>query len=269
MIRLLIAGAIILFSVIAYFANTDTNPVTGEAQRVAGLSTKDEIVLGLQAEGEMIREFGGVFPDPDAQARVDFVGARLLNAFDQQLRKAGRSNPYDFEFTLLADPKTVNAFALPGGRVFITYALYSRLTSEDQLAGVLAHEIGHVLERHGAQRIAKQQLTQGVVGATGVAMGDQQSMQIAQMVGAFINMKYGRDDELESDRWSVRLTLGAGYDPEAMIHVMDILEQAAGGGNPPEFLSTHPSPENRREKIREAIEELRPKTPEYDEYQGT
>src|SRR5690606_4450868 len=103
--------------------------------------------------------------------------------------------------------------------------------------------------------MAKAQLTQGLAGAAGVAAGDLTSAQMAQVVGQFITMRYGREHELESDRLAVRYMARAGYDPRAMIRVMEILAEASGGSGQPEFASTHPSPENRIQRIREAIEE--------------
>jgi predicted Zn-dependent protease len=119
----------------------------------------------------------------------------------------------------LADPKTVNAFACLA-EVFITAALYHALETHGQLAGVLGHEVGRVIERHGNKRLAKEQMFQGLAAAGGVAGGDQQSAQMAQAVAQMVSMKYGREDELESDKWGVRLMEMAGYDPRAMIGVM-------------------------------------------------
>lgn len=254
--RLVIAVIIAFFAVVSYYMSSDKNPVTGESQRVA-MTTDQEIALGLQAAPEMIAQHGGELPDRAAQAHVDQVGGQLLEALNHELAQQGRQNPFPFEFHLLADPSTINAFALPGGQVFITAALYRDLETEGQLAGVLGHEMGHVLSRHGAQQMAKQNLTQGLAGAAGVAGGDVNSARMAQMVGQFINMKYGREDELESDQWGVRLMGMAGYDPRAMIGVMEVLERAGGEG-PPEFLSTHPKPANRVAYIQQVIQEEYP-----------
>jgi predicted Zn-dependent protease len=255
--RLMIAAVLVIFSLISFYSSGSVNPVTGEHQRV-GLSTDQEIAMGLQAAPEMAQQHGGLSPDPAARANVDAVGRRLLKALNEQLRAEGMQNPYQFEFHLLRDPETVNAFALPGGQVFITAALYTRLETEGQLAGVLGHEIGHVLSRHGAQRLAKQKLTQGLAGAAGVAGGDQNSAQMAMAVGNMINMQYGRNDELESDKWGVILTADAGYDPRAMLGVMRILDEASGDGGPPEMLSTHPKPANRARYVELLLEETFP-----------
>ena len=256
-IRLLIAGAIILFTLISYYSTAQVNPVTGEKQRVA-MDPEQEIAMGIQAAPQMVDMHGGELRDPAAQAMVDDMGAKLLQALDIYLKETGGSNPYQFDFHLLADPRTINAFALPGGQVFITAALFAKLQTEGQLAGVLGHEVGHVLSRHGAQRLAKQKLTAGLTGAVGVAGGTVDSARMAQAVGQMISMKYGRDDELESDKWSVLLSVRAGYDPRAMLGVMDILAESGGEG-PPEMMSTHPKPTNRKAYIQDVIERVYPK----------
>jgi predicted Zn-dependent protease len=267
--RLFIALAIAAFAFLSYYAKSqDVNEVTGEKERVALTDEAEEVQLGLQAKPEMMGMHGGPSRNVAAQQQVNTVGWRLLEALDEQLAQynrehpeANRRNPYEeaFQFTLLSDRRTVNAFALPGGQVFITEALYGALETEGQLAGVLGHEIGHVLSRHGNKQMAKQGLFQGLAGAIGVLGGSQESAQMGQMIGSAISMKYGREAELESDDWGVRLTYQAGYDPRAMIGVMKVLEEASGGGaGPPEFFSTHPKPANRVEYIQDAIEKYFP-----------
>jgi predicted Zn-dependent protease len=259
--RLIIALAFIAFAVFSYYSKPgDLNEVTGEVERVALTEEADEIQLGLQAAGEMVDMHGGPSQDRGAQQRVNTVGSRLLEALEEQLRADGKRNPYRdaFRFTLLADPQTVNAFALPGGPVFITEALYRRFTTDGQLAGVLGHEIGHILSRHSNKQMARQGLFQGIAGAIGVLGGDMSSAQMGQMVGAVLSTRYGRDAELESDRWGVRLMAMGGYDPRSMIDVMKILDDAGGGGGPPEFLSTHPKPANRVAYIEGVIKEQFP-----------
>ncbi len=252
-LRLLIAAAIVLFSIVSYYSKGERNPVTGEHQRV-NMTVKDEILMGLQGAPEM----GHLSNDPVATRKVEIIGARLQNAMEQMLLEKEIRNPYPFEFHLLADRDMINAFALPGGQIFITEGLYSKLTQDGQLAGILGHEMGHVLERHSAQRMAKGSLIGGIAGAAGVAGGDINSTRAAAWVGNVFNMKYGRDDELESDRWAVDLMVRAGYNPEHMLTVMDILEQSSGGAGPPEFLSTHPKPANRREYLQRIINERFP-----------
>jgi predicted Zn-dependent protease len=253
--RLLIALVVAGISLVSYWRSREYNPITEEKQAVA-ISREQEVALGLQAVPDMAAQFGGQDPDPQKQALVDRVGKRILDR-----SRAGQSG-YPFEFTVLADRETINAFALPGGPVFITAALLDRLETEGELAGVLGHEIGHVVARHGAEHIAKAQLTQGLTGAAVLATYDPNDPQsrnravIAAVVGQLINMKYGRDDELQSDKLGVRYMSEAGYDPRSMVALMKILSEAGGGGRGLDWTSTHPNPDRRIEKINAAIDEL-------------
>jgi beta-barrel assembly-enhancing protease len=255
--RILVALVIAAISVIGYLGSKSYNPVTEEDQYVA-ISPEQEIVLGLQAAPELARVYGGLDPDPDSQAYVDEVCERLVQGSEAQ------ATDWPFECHLLADDETINAFALPGGQVFITAALFDALETEGQLAGVLAHEIGHVVARHSAQQIAKAQLTEGLTGAVVVASYDPQdpnsraAVYMAQIVGQLVNMKFGRDDELQSDRLGVQFMAEAGYDPRALIRVMEILASSTEGARPPEFFSTHPNPDNRIARIQQAIGEVFP-----------
>ncbi len=249
--RLLVGVIIAVIALISYCGSRVYNPVTGEDQYVS-LTERQEIALGLQAVPQMVQQYGGEYPDPQVQRLADEIGARLVE------NSAARDTEWAFEFTVLNDTQTINAFALPGGPVFITYALFERLQTEGQLAGVLGHEIGHVVARHGAERIAQSELTGGLTGAVAVASGDARAAQVAAMIGQLVNMKYGRDDELQSDRLGVRFLAEAGYDPRALIGVMQILAQASGGAAPPEFFSTHPNPDNRIQQIEAAIQQAYP-----------
>ncbi len=242
-----------LFATVSYFSQSELNPVTGETQRV-NMSAEQEIQLGLQALPSMINEHHGLSRKHIDSQYVKTVGARLLNALETKLLSEGKKQPYSFDFHLLADSQMVNAFALPGGQVFVTEALLNHMQNADQLAGVLGHEIGHVLERHSAQRMTKSGFIGNLARAAGMAGGDMGSMQVAKVVGDLMNKKFSRDDEFESDRWGIELMVLAGYDPRMMLQVMDILQQT-GGGNGPSFLSTHPAPAERKKDIERLIRE--------------
>ncbi len=249
-LMLIIGLGMFAFQAFKFFTNTQLNPVTGENQRVQW-SPDEEIQLGLQSAPQMAQQHGGLHPDQRAQQFLDQVGAKLVRS------SIAAQSGYPYDFHLLRDDQTVNAFALPGGQCFITAALFSKL-NEDQLAGVMGHEIGHVIERHGAERMAKSGFIQGIIQSVMIGSGGDHSIaQIANVVGNYANMKYGRDQELESDKWGVQLMLDAGYNPEALIDVMDILEEASGGSRTPEWQSSHPSPDNRRQNIRNLIEQYK------------
>jgi predicted Zn-dependent protease len=244
--RLLIAALIALMAIITYYSSTSENPLTGEKQRVA-MTPEQEVALGYKSAPQMAAQMGGLSQNEKARALVKQVGEKLVaDSF-------AAKSPYKFSFHVLADPRTVNAFALPGGPIFITEGLLRLLKSEAELAGVLGHEIGHVIARHSSERLAKQQLTQGLLGALVVGSGDYSTAQIGQVVGSMINMSYGREDELESDALGIRIMAEAKYDPRAMLRVMDVLAKASGGSPQPEFFSTHPAPENRLTRIKEEI----------------
>jgi predicted Zn-dependent protease len=244
-LRAILAAIFALFGVVSYCSNTSENPITGEKQHVS-LTPEQEVALGRQLAPQMAAQFGGV-SNTEAREAVRRVGAKVV------AKSSASRTPYQFSFHLLADAKTVNAFALPGGQIFITQALLRLLEREDELAAVLGHEVGHVLARHSAEHLAKQQLTQRIIGAVAVGSG-YDTAQLAQLAGSLINMKHGRDDEIEADSLGLRLVREAGYDPRWMISVMQKLEKASGGSRQPEFASTHPSPANRIQRIREQLE---------------
>jgi predicted Zn-dependent protease len=246
-IRLLIGLAIVAFAFIKRCNSKETNPYTGRSQTI-NMSSDQEIAIGLQSVPQMTQQYGGLHPNNQYQALVDKVGSNLIK------NSIARDTPYKYEFHLLNDPNTINAFALPGGQIFITYALFSKLENEDQLAGVLGHEVGHVLGRHSAERIAESDFWRTV--STGASVGADMGG-LVNGIGQQTLLKNGRGDELESDDLGVLFMLKSDYNPEEMIGVMEILKAAAGPNRVPEFQSSHPDPDNRIEKIRASIEKYR------------
>jgi predicted Zn-dependent protease len=255
LVRYGIGLLIALFGIVTYMMRTEVNPVTGQRQHIA-MNVDEEKSLGLQAAPEMAAKMGGAADpktDPTA-SEVAQIGRELVKRSD-----AGRS-PYadNFHFYLLNDPKTINAFALPGGQIFITRGLFDKLSNEGQLAGVLGHEIGHVINRHSAQQMAKGQLGQILTTAVGVgASGErrgQQAAMAAAMANQMMQLKYGRGDESEADQYGLRFMAQTGFDPTCMLDVMNVLKAAAGSGHQPEILSTHPLPETRLQEIKSAID---------------
>lgn len=251
-LRLVIGLVMAGMALLSYYSKTQENPLTGEKQQVS-LSPAEEVAMGLQSAPGMAAEYGGLYPDDKVQEQVKRIGNHIVKTFSQHVQSQGHGNPYRFDFHVLRDPQTVNAFALPGGQVFITVGLLSKLKSEDQVAGVLGHEVGHVVYRHSSEQMAKSEFYQGLAGAATAAAGDMGASQIANYVAQVKLMKFGRDDEMESDEFGVQYMIKSGYDPEAMIEVMEILAQASGGKSRDEFMSSHPSPENRIGKIKEHI----------------
>jgi predicted Zn-dependent protease len=256
-----IAGIVIaVIGLIIYATRVEVNPVTGKKQHI-GMSVEKEEALGLQAAPEMAAKMGGAIdPAADPRARmVALVGRHIVEQSD-----ASRS-PYvgNFHFHLLNDPETVNAFALPGGQIFITRGLYDKLRDEAELGGVLGHEVGHVVGRHAAEHMAQGQLGQMLATAVGVGASDardrgRNAMIVASMVNQLAQLKFTRGDESEADRFGLDYMAQAGYDPSAMLDVMEILRDVSKGSRQPEFLATHPLPESRLQEIRAILQQKYP-----------
>jgi len=258
--RLITALMIALVAWFMYMNQVEENPVTGERQHVA-ISPDQEIKLGLESAPQMSKEMGGELSANDVRViEVSKLGQRLINASE------AKKSPWKFNFHVLKDSKTVNAFALPGGQIFITLGLLNKLQNEAQLAGVLGHEMGHVIERHTAQQMAKNQLGQMLVVAVSSAASDYANSQdasnpaiIAAVVNQVLQLRYSRMDESEADVWGLKIMEKTGLNPEQMIKVMEVLKAASGGGGQGlEFFQTHPNPDLRIQQIKAYLKEHPP-----------
>lgn len=234
-----------------------TNPATGK-KIVTLYSWDQEKQMGASAAAGLADQFGGEIDDVIPSQYVREVGMKLVAGIEEGIPDL------DWEFTLL-NTDVINAFALPGGKVFFTRGLAEKLSSEAEMAGVLGHEIGHVTARHGNQRISKQvgfnALLIGTAVAVGVADSDSNTRKYGQVAvpalaigGNLVLLKYGRDDESEADMLGMRYMTRAGYNPYGQLKVMEVLRDQANGARQPEWLSTHPHPESRIEAIRKYLD---------------
>lgn len=254
--RLLIGIGIALIGLFMYMSQEQENPITKERQHV-NISTSKEIKLGLDAAPMMSRKMGGELPASDPRAQeVQKIGNFLVSS------TISKESPWKFQFHLLADKNTINAFALPGGQIFITVGLYDKLQTEAQLAGVLAHEMGHVIERHAAQQMAKGDFGKMIITAITVASSDQHQSGpsypsiLASIVNQVVQLKYSRKDESQADIWGIKLMTQSGYNPKSMIEVMKILKASGGhAGGMPEIFQTHPNPDLRMQQIEAYLKE--------------
>jgi predicted Zn-dependent protease len=228
-------------------------PTTGERAFIV-LSWDQEIALGHEAAPELEKEFGGPLANLPIQAYVRSVGQRVAaSAKHPGLPKL----PY--QFTVL-DSDVVNAFALPGGPVYVTRALLENLKTEGELAAVLSHEITHINSRHGSQQISRQMGIQILLTAAAAAAGRTekgaqmatQAEDLAKVVVGLINLKYSRGMESEADHFGLDYLAASGYDPREMVNLLNVFV-SMGGANPPEILSTHPNPETRVGAVEEMI----------------
>jgi predicted Zn-dependent protease len=191
----------------------------------------------------MDQPYGGLHPDNRYQVLVVTVGNKLIT------KSIAKEIPYKYDFHLLADKNIINAFALPEGQIFISKALFSRLENKDQLAGILGYKIGHILGKHSNEHITSANLCKVLVKeSSAINIGA-----VTQRLGQGRLLKNGRGNELESDEFGVLFMLKTGSNPEEMIGDMEILKASARPNRVLEFQSSNPEPENRIEKIREAI----------------
>jgi predicted Zn-dependent protease len=224
------------------------NPATGQTEYTAMIPA-EELKVGQQQHPQILQQFGGAYQDPELQAYVTRIG--------NQLKAVSELPELDFTFTLL-NSDVVNAFALPGGYVYLTRGLLALADNEAELAGVMAHEIGHVTARHSAQRYSRD-----VVAQTGVAIGSVlagiflggMAADLTQQVGGVgVQLglaRYSRDQEFQADELGVRYLARAGYDPTAMASFLDKLQRndalarklagREGGPDPASsWFATHP-----------------------------
>jgi len=241
-------GLVWLFASIAA-SGCAVNPATGKNQLML-VSEDQEIAMGRQADSAVVTSIG-LYADPVWQRYIQQFGARIA-------AKSERPGlPWTFR---VVDDPDVNAFALPGGFIYVTRGLLAHMTSEAELASVVGHEIGHVTARHTAAEMSKQELI-----GLGLAAGSMASSQVAKYASTanqalgILYLKFSRDDESQADQLGLRYMRRASYDPRQMPEVFRMLERlsaAEGGGQLPTWLETHPSPANRVAAINAQIAAL-------------
>ena len=224
-----------------------TNPATGQSQ-LALVSESQEIQMGQQA-AQQVQQTMGYVDDPGLQQYVSSIGMKIAKSTERP--------QLPWEFHVVNDP-SVNAFALPGGFIFVTRGLITHITNEAQLASVLGHEIGHVTARHSVQAISRQELFGGIL-----AIGEVLSPTVAkygQIAGAGLSLlflKYSRDQESQADQLGFRYALQNGYDVRQMVDLFQMLNrvsQASGGSQLPQWLETHPDPGNRIQATQQRLD---------------
>jgi len=228
-----------------------TNPVTGRRE-LSFMSEAQEISIAQESDPQ-IKEEMGVYNDPELQAYVADIGQRIAQISER---------PHlPWRFTVV-DVPAVNAFAVPGGAIYITRGILPFLDSEAELAGVIGHEIGHVTARHSAQQYTQQ--VSGQVGLLALSIFVPQARPFSELSGQALGvlfMKYGRDDELQADRLGARYEATLGWDPAAVpefLSTLGRLAEAAGDRRGvPNWLSTHPEPLSRVQDVQATVDELR------------
>ena len=222
----------------------------------AGISRDDQIKLGFQAASQVYQQIP-VLPDSSPETQyIRQLGERLAATIPSQYS-------WPFEFHVIAQ-KEINAFALPGGPMFVNVGTITAATNEAELAGVMAHEMSHVYMQHSAKQAGKAQLTAGLLGLAGALIGATTGGLLGQLAQAGIQfttqgliLKYSRADEAQADAVGAIILYKAGYNPQALADFFQKLNSA--GGQPPQFLSDHPNPGNREAAIQKEIRGWPPK----------
>jgi len=235
-----------LLALLLLLAVCRTNPTTGRSQ-FRLFSEKEMVSLGVQAYQEMTVDNPDVKidTDPALNAPLQHVGAAISQAANKP--------DYEWEFKLIDDPNTVNAWALPGGKIAFYTGIYPILEDEAGMSIVMGHEVMHALLDHGNERMSQNLATSAVLTAAAVGLKDSENGDLilgALGVGATVGflLPYSRKHETEADEYGLYLAARAGYDPHAGIGVWERMS-ALGGSKPPEFLSTHPATEHRIENM--------------------
>lgn len=249
---------IVFVFLIQFLGACSTNPVTGDRDFVL-MSEKDELELGRKYHSEVLKEYK-IYNNPQLQAYVEEIGERLAS-------KSHRNNLV-WHFYLLDSPQ-VNAFATPGGYIYITRGIMAYMQEEAHLAGVIGHEIGHVTARHSV----RQQAQSSVVGLLGAAVaigtGNKQAAQVSNLLGGAVIKGYGRSHELESDRLGAEYLAKSGYDPQEMLDVVGILKnqeladkaRAKAEGREPRayhgVFASHPQNDTRLQEVIRAADKFK------------
>ncbi|WP_455388310.1 M48 family metallopeptidase [Petrachloros mirabilis] len=261
-VRAAVAGGLLL-GLYMSMSGCETNPYTGRSQLLM-TSVSEEMQLGAQAYSQVkndpkVRQS----QDPREVEPVKRVAARLIEAAKRS-KYAEMAKQFQWEVTVIKDDKTMNAFALPGGKIAVYTGIFPVAKTEAGLAAVLGHEVTHALARHGAERMSQGELTNAALQVIGAAAGASgmnpvlsQGAMAALGAGAQVGvlLPFSRSHESEADYIGILLAADAGYDPRESVHLWERMEQLSGGGGPSEFLSTHPGHETRIAQLKKWMPE--------------
>jgi len=226
-----------------------TNPATGERDMVL-ISEGQEIAMGNEAAPQFEKEFGGKVANASLQSYVQGIGQRIAAVCDR---------PMQYDYTLVAS-KVPNAFALPGGKIFVTAGLMARMTNERQLAAVLGHETAHVCALHNVKGMQNQMGASVLVEvAARIAGGGDTTRSVGKIVGAMATLKYGRNYEYQADKFGIKYMDRAGYNPHGMVELLTVLlNLSEEGSSLGEMFASHPLSSKRIEEAKAIIAENHP-----------
>jgi predicted Zn-dependent protease len=230
-------GLLILSFAFCFSSSCAVNPITGEEELML-ISEDQDVAIGREYAPEVEKQLGGQIKNETLQKYIDTVGQRIVCVTHRP--------EWQYHF-IAVDHRMVNAMALPGGYVFVTRGMLEKVTTEAQLASLFSHELVHIVARHSSAAMSRQigmsMIFQGL-GASGTMPNSEAAYLMTQLAGQLIDLKYSREQEREADLFGIDYTVRAGYNPYGAVELMQMLQEQ-DQIKPIEFLSSHPSPENR------------------------
>jgi predicted Zn-dependent protease len=253
----------VVFSILGLFIyGCSTVAVTGRKQ--LNLVSNAEIIPVVNHQYDSIVRNSKLSSNAEQTAMVKNVGARIEKAVERYMSEHNASSElegFKWEFNLIDDPKTVNAWCMPGGKVAFYTGIMPICQNESGVATVMGHEVAHAIANHGRERMSQAMVANGLLGTFGAALGQnptltKQLLYQAVGIGAQVGMlKFSRTDESEADHIGLIFMAMAGYDPNEAVSFWQRMETMSGGGEPPEFLSTHPAHATRISDLQKEIPE--------------
>lgn len=227
-----------------FFTSTQFDPVF--------IGEKSEIEIGKKTDQQLRQQY---------RMSTDQQLNQKINAIGQKLAARSERKNLNYSFAVI-DDELVNAFAAPGGYIYITTGILKKLKNDHEIAGVLGHEIGHVVNKHSLKAIQRQMLAQFGLQIMGAMLGDEGIsgtilLKATEISASLLMLKNSRENELQADAEGVKIMYLAGYNPRAMVDIQKMLLKMSGGKNPPAIISTHPPSQERIDAIEQAIRNMR------------
>lgn len=223
-----------------FFRKSQINPVTGTEQYIA-LTPEQEIRLGIEISPQLAKQFGGMDQNLVEQKRIKRIGRKLISS------SVIANSPYQFDFHVLADSQSVNAFAFPGGQIFITKGLLQKLKTEEEIAAVISHQIGHVVGRHASEKLFKSSILQGIISPDTVMVSDFSAGLTSKYLSDFITLDYSEEEENEADILGYNYAVNGRYQSNLLLQDIDIKGRTDTAAK--SFFQKHSNFQNRKEKL--------------------
>ena len=236
---------LVLVTILFFSRKAQINPVTGTAQHIS-LTPGQEIELGIESAPQLAIQFGGVSQNDDADEKVKRIGRKLISSSDIA------KSPYQFDFHVLADSQSINAFSFPGGQIFITLGLFKKLKTDNEIATILSHQIGHVIGRHASQKLFKTSVFEGIVKSDTVFISKLPPRLILKYLSDFIKLGYDNGEENEADQLGFHYAVRAGFGGNSFLQALTGEPES----NPEAklFFEKHPNFRNRKDKLEEILQ---------------